>query len=91
MLVEGGVQRSGGRVRVTVQLVDGSTAVYLWPEHYDRELSVTNTFEVHSEVAATVSDALNNVLTNSPAAQRGAVFDHRADQTGRASVAVARR
>jgi TolB-like protein len=70
MLVEGGVQRSGGRVRVTVQLVDGSTAVHLWAEHYDRELSVTNTFEVQSEVAAAVSDALKNVLTGSPVAQR---------------------
>ena len=65
MLVEGGVQRSGGRVRVTVQLVDGSTAVHLWAEHYDRELSATNALEVQSEVAAAVSDALKNVLTSS--------------------------
>ena len=65
MLVEGGVQRSGGRVRVTVQLVDGSTAVHLWAEHYDRELSATNALDVQSEVAAAVSDALKDVLTSS--------------------------
>ena len=64
MLVEGGVQRSGGRVRVTVQLVDGSTAVHLWAEHYDRELSATNALDVQSEVAAAVSDALKDVLTS---------------------------
>jgi TolB-like protein len=65
MLVEGGVQRSGGRVRVTVQLVDGGTAVHLWADHYDRELSATNALEVQSEVAAAVSDALKDVLTSS--------------------------
>lgn len=73
MLVEGGVQRSGGRVRVTVQLVDGSTAVHLWAEHYDRDLSATNALEVQSEVAAAVSDALKNVLTSSYVDRRVAV------------------
>ncbi|HET7204095.1 MAG TPA: hypothetical protein VFI92_12085 [Steroidobacteraceae bacterium] len=63
MLVEGGVQRSGGRVRVTVQLVDGSTAVHLWAEHYDRDLSATNALEVQRELGVAVSDALENVLT----------------------------
>ena len=65
VLVEGGVQRSGSRVRVTVQLVDGRSAVHLWAEHYDRELSATNALEVQSEVAAAVSDALKKVLTSS--------------------------
>lgn len=65
MLVEGGVQRSGGRVRVTVQLVDGSTAVDLWAEHYDRELSAANALEVQSYVATAVSDALKDVLVRS--------------------------
>jgi len=73
MLVEGGVQRSGGRVRVTVQLVDGGTAVHLWAENYDRELSATNVLEVQSEVAAAVSNALKDVLTSSHAARRVAV------------------
>ena len=73
MLVEGGVQRSGGRVRVTVQLVDGRTAVHLWAEHYDRELSATNALEVQSELGAAVSDALKNVLTGSPVVRRVAV------------------
>jgi len=65
VLVEGGVQRSGGRVRVTVQLVDGSTAVDLWAEHYDRELSAANALEVQSYVATAVSDALKDVLVRS--------------------------
>jgi TolB-like protein len=72
-LVEGGVQRSGGRVRVTVQLVDGSTAVHLWAEHYDRELSATNALEVQSELGTEVSEALKNVLTGTHTVRRVAV------------------
>ena len=73
MLVEGGVQRSDGRVRVTVQLVDGSTALHLWAEHYDRDLSASNALEVQSEVAAAVSDALANALTGDHVVPRVAV------------------
>ena len=73
IIVEGGVQRSGGRVRVTVQLVDGSTAVHLWAEHYDRELAATNALEVQSELGAAVSDALTNVLAGSHVVRRVAV------------------
>jgi TolB-like protein len=73
VLVEGGVQRSAGRVRVTVQLVDGSTSVHLWAEHYDRELSATNALEVQSEVAAAVSDALELELTSTHLVRKVAV------------------
>jgi serine/threonine-protein kinase len=37
-VIEGSVQRSGERVRVTAQLVDASTDTQLWTESYDREL-----------------------------------------------------
>src|SRR5207249_1997757 len=38
-VVEGSVQRSGGRVRVNAQLVDARTDRQLWGQSYDRELS----------------------------------------------------
>src|SRR5262249_48761147 len=38
-VLEGGVQRSGSRVRITAQLVDASTGYHLWAERYDREVN----------------------------------------------------
>src|SRR6058998_36606 len=36
-LLEGSVQRSGGRVRVNAQLIDARTDTHLWAESYDRQ------------------------------------------------------
>src|SRR4029077_251736 len=38
-VVEGSVQRSGGRVRVSAQLIDAKTDTHLWAESYDRDLA----------------------------------------------------
>src|SRR5262245_38489102 len=38
-LVEGTVQRTGNRVRVNVQLIDGRTDIHVWAEQYDRDLA----------------------------------------------------
>src|SRR4029077_19570552 len=37
-VLEGSVQRRGGRVRVSAQLIDARTDTHLWAEHYDRPL-----------------------------------------------------
>ena len=50
-VLEGGVQRAGDRVRVTVQLIDANTDAHLWAENYDRELTAANIFAIQSEVA----------------------------------------
>ena len=36
-ILEGSVQRSGDRVRVTAQLIDATTGRHLWAEQYDRQ------------------------------------------------------
>jgi len=79
LLVEGSVQRSGHRVRVTVQLVSGDNALALWAEHYDRELTKANEFEVQGEVAVAVGDAVEKVLA-------GSVVRQEATASGRATV-----
>ena len=56
-ILEGGVQRAGDRVRVTVQLIDAATDAHLWAESYDRELSAANIFAIQSEVAGKTSSA----------------------------------
>ncbi len=62
-ILEGGIQRAGGRIRVTVQLVDAPTDTQQWAESYDRDLTVANLFAIQSEVAAAIADALETRLT----------------------------
>ena len=37
-VLEGSVQRSGNRVRVTAQLIDADTDAHLWAERFDRDI-----------------------------------------------------
>jgi TolB-like protein/DNA-binding winged helix-turn-helix (wHTH) protein/Tfp pilus assembly protein PilF len=67
-VLEGGVQRAGDHVHVTVQLIDAATDAHLWAESYDRELTATNIFAIQSEVAAAIAIALKTTLT--PAERR---------------------
>ena len=62
-ILEGGVQRAGDRVRVTVQLIDANTDAHLWAENYDRELTAANIFAIQSEVATAIAAALKATLT----------------------------
>ena len=62
-VLEGGVQRAGDRVRVTVQLTEAATDAHLWAESYDRELTAANIFAIQSEVASAISAALKATLT----------------------------
>jgi TolB-like protein/class 3 adenylate cyclase/Tfp pilus assembly protein PilF len=60
-VLEGSVQRIGGRVRVTAQLIDARTDAHLWAEHYDRPLD--DVFAIQSEVAQAIADQLNAKLS----------------------------
>jgi len=51
-VLEGTVQRAGGRVRVNAQLVDARTDSQLWAERYDRD--VADVFAIESEVAGKI-------------------------------------
>lgn len=55
-VVEGGVRRSGGRVRVSAQLIDAKTAHHLWAERYDRDL--TDVFAVVDEITQQIAAAI---------------------------------
>lgn len=59
-VLEGGVQRSGSKVRINVQLIDAGTDAHLWAETYDRDVS--DVFAVQSEIAHKVADALKATL-----------------------------
>jgi TolB-like protein/Tfp pilus assembly protein PilF len=62
-ILEGGVQRAGDRVRITVQLIDAATDGHIWAESYDRELTAANIFAIQSEVATAIAAALNAALS----------------------------
>ncbi|GJM27476.1 MAG: hypothetical protein DHS20C17_01110 [Cyclobacteriaceae bacterium] len=55
-VLEGSVRKDGDQVRITVQLIEGSTNMHLFSESYDRQL--TSIFGVQSEVAELVAKVL---------------------------------
>jgi len=59
-VLEGSVQRSGERLRVTTQLVEVATGYHLWSERYDREMK--DVFDIEDEIAANVVEALRGIL-----------------------------
>src|SRR5882724_2638993 len=69
-IVEGSVQRAGGRIRVSVQLIDARTDSHLWAEHYDRDFA--DVFAIQSEIAQKIADQLRSKL--SPA-ERAAIAE----------------
>ena len=59
-LLQGSVRRSGNRVRVTAQLVDGSTGAQVWANRYERALE--DIFEVQDELTDTIVAAIEPEL-----------------------------
>ena len=60
-VVEGSVQRSANRVRITVQLIDGKTDAHLWARSFDRNLS--DVLALESDVAQAVVGEIQITLT----------------------------
>ena len=61
-ILNGGVQRSGDRVRINVRLVDAAKDSLLWGDTYVRELTAANIFAVQAEIASAVAGALQAAL-----------------------------
>ena len=64
-ILEGSVQRSGDRVRITAQLIEAKEGFHLWSQNFDRSLD--DTFAVQDEIAKTVTGALQATLLESGA------------------------
>jgi adenylate cyclase len=64
--LEGGVRKAANRVRITAQLIDGTTGGHVWAERYDRDLD--DIFAVQDEVTRDIVAALALKLT--PAEQK---------------------
>ena len=57
-VLEGSVRRSGGRVRVTAQLIEAEEGFHLWSRDWERELTADNVFEIQDEIAGAVALAM---------------------------------
>jgi len=62
-IVEGAVQRSGDQVRITVQLIDAASDEHIWADSYDRALTISNVFEIQSDISSQIASALRAALT----------------------------
>ena len=60
-VVEGSVERSGGKVRITAQLIEAPTDKHLWASNYDRDLR--DVLALQGEVARAIASEVNIKLT----------------------------
>jgi TolB-like protein/Tfp pilus assembly protein PilF len=60
-IVEGSVLRSGGRVRITAQLLNAATDQHLWAESYERDID--DVLGLQSEVAENIARQVRAQLT----------------------------
>jgi len=51
-LLEGSVRKSGKRVRITAQLINGNDGLHLWADRYDRDLH--DIFDLQDEITKTI-------------------------------------
>ena len=67
-VLEGSVRRAGDRIRVTAQLIDGTTGGHVWSERYDGQ--VTDVFDLQDEitrnVVASIQTSVHLTATNEP-------------------------
>jgi len=66
-VLEGSVQRSGDRVRVSAQLIDAETDTHLWTERFDSDSR--DLFALQNEITSRIAVALNLELIGADAAR----------------------
>jgi TolB-like protein/Flp pilus assembly protein TadD len=66
-VMEGSVRYAGDQIRVTVQLIDGSTDQHLWSETYQERFE--DIFAIESDIAMNVANAMNAEFSTSEQAE----------------------
>ena len=59
-VLEGSVRKGGSRIRITAQLIDGSTGNHVWADRYDRAL--TDIFDLQDEITSTIAARLGTSI-----------------------------
>jgi adenylate cyclase len=60
-VVEGSVQRSSNRLRITVQLIDANTGTPIWAERFDRDLA--DLFSVQDDITNAIVAAIDPAIS----------------------------
>jgi TolB-like protein/Tfp pilus assembly protein PilF len=63
IVLEGGVQRAGDRVRINAQLIEVATDQHLWAETFDREMTIDNIFDIQSEISRQIVAAVKGEVS----------------------------
>ena len=63
-VLEGGVRKSGARLRVSAQLVDAETGAHLWADKFDGELK--DVFELQDQITDRVVGVVEPSVSGSP-------------------------
>jgi serine/threonine protein kinase/Flp pilus assembly protein TadD len=61
-ILEGSVQKSANRLRITAQLINVEDGYHIWSERYDREMK--DVFDIQDDITENIVQALKMVLTN---------------------------
>jgi TolB-like protein/class 3 adenylate cyclase/Tfp pilus assembly protein PilF len=64
-VLEGSVQRVGGRIRVNVQLIETETGAHLWAERFDKP--VADLLEMQDEIVSRLANGLGQELVSAEA------------------------
>jgi adenylate cyclase len=59
-ILEGSVQKSGDRIRISTQLVDVSNGYHLWAKRFDRDM--VDLFAIEEEIAGSVARAMKVIF-----------------------------
>jgi TolB-like protein/class 3 adenylate cyclase len=63
-VLEGSVQKSGDKLRITAQLIDAMSGRHVWSERYDRELrDIKDLFDLQDEITISVMNGMSAQLT----------------------------
>ena len=79
-IIEGSVRKSGNRIRVAAQLIDGTTGHHLWAENLDRDLE--DIFELQDELTQRIAATVMPELEQTDISTRASVPNQNLDAWG---------
>jgi adenylate cyclase len=71
-MLGGSVRKANNQIRITAQLVDGTTGYHVWAQSYDRDLK--DVFAVQEEIARKITRALEVRLTTAEETHMGSAY-----------------
>lgn len=62
-ILEGRIQQAGDQIRVNVQLIDAEKDEHEWAQSFDRQFTVSNVFNIQSEIVESIAAQLEATIT----------------------------